>query len=173
MRTQFETVLKRFFYEHQTKTRSALRLTQAQMAKLLKMELRSYSDLDQCKSSCSALTLACYLIYCCEDPLSFLSDLHAAFKPLADIEPRGICLTSHNESISYRMPLQVTEIFMAIDGEHFPVCPRCNVTLERELVNYCERCGQKLDWLNYRKSAEAHRTQVRHSKQKHETKVNV
>lgn len=97
MRTQLESVLKQFFYEHQTKTRAQLRLTQAQMAQRLAMELRSYSDLDQCKSSCSALTLACYLIYCCEDPLAFLRELHMAFKPLIHAQPRGIPLISHND----------------------------------------------------------------------------
>ena len=152
MRTQYETILKQFFYEHQTKTRAELHLTQAQMAKLLKMELRSYSDLDQCKSSCSGLTLACYLVYCCDDPIRFLADLSEAFKPLTDTKPRNIRLEPNSEGLSYRFPLQVTEIFATDDGEHFPVCPRCKVTLEREFTRFCDRCGQKLDWFGFPKS---------------------
>lgn len=31
----------------------------------------------------------------------------------------------------------------------YPVCPNCGLTLEREFQNYCDRCGQKLDWRNY------------------------
>ena len=173
MRTQFETILKKLFYEHQTKTRAEMRLTQAQMAKLLKMELRSYSDLDQCKTSCSALTLACYLIYCCEDPISFLSDLHAAFKPLSDIEPKGLCPTPHSACLSYRMPLQVTEILVTADREYFPVCPRCGVTLEREYMRYCDRCGQKLDWFSFPKSAKIRPVQGKRSKQEREPDDNV
>lgn len=173
MRTQFESILKTFFYEHQTKTRAALHLTQAQMAKLLKMELRSYSDLDQCKSSCSALTLACYLIYCCENPISFLSDLHLAFKALSDMEPRFICLSPHSESLSYRLPLKVTEVLVTGDGEHFPVCPRCGITLEREFTRFCDRCGQKLDWINYPKSATVQSVRGKHAKQKNKSEVNV
>ena len=30
------------------------------------------------------------------------------------------------------------------------VCPSCHVTLEREFVAFCDRCGQRLDWENYR-----------------------
>ena len=35
----------------------------------------------------------------------------------------------------------------------FPVCPSCGHTLEREYQNYCDRCGQKLDWSNYNHAA--------------------
>lgn len=97
MRNQYETVLKKFFYEHQTKTRAKLQWTQAEMAEHLFMVLRSYSDLDQCKNSCSGLTLACYLIYCCEDPMSFLAGLYEAFKPLTDAKPRNVQLQSYKQ----------------------------------------------------------------------------
>ena len=30
------------------------------------------------------------------------------------------------------------------------ICPRCNVTMEREFIAYCDRCGQCLNWKNYR-----------------------
>ena len=30
------------------------------------------------------------------------------------------------------------------------ICPSCHVTLEREFMAYCDRCGQCLDWKNYR-----------------------
>lgn len=153
MRNQYETILKHFFFEHQTKTRAELQWTQAKMAERLCMELRSYSDLDQCKSSYSGLTLACYLIYCCEDPMAFLSGLYEAFKPLTDAKPRNVQLESHGENLSQRSTLQVTEILETADGECFPVCPRCKITLEREYMGFCDRCGQKLNWHGFPKSA--------------------
>lgn len=54
--------------------------TQSQMASLLIMDERSYVDLDHGKSCCSALTLALFLIYCCNDPVSFLNGLREAFE---------------------------------------------------------------------------------------------
>ena len=166
MRTDFETILKQFFYEHQTKTRAELCLTQAQMAKLLKMELRSYSDLDQRKSSCSALTLACYLIYCCKDPMAFLSGLHERFKPLSDAKPCVIFPSANSESCPFHIPLMVTEIVITGDGERFPVCPFCGMTLEREFLNYCDRCGQKLNWTSFPKSATVHTLRAGYANQK-------
>jgi len=57
--------------------------------------------------------------------------------------------------ISYREPMKVTQIkcyrsFNALSA--FPVCPRCQTTLEREYQHFCDRCGQKLSWRGYRKA---------------------
>ena len=32
------------------------------------------------------------------------------------------------------------------------VCPRCQTTMEREFMSFCDRCGQKLDWRGYKKA---------------------
>lgn len=32
------------------------------------------------------------------------------------------------------------------------LCPRCDITIDREFQKYCDRCGQKLDWIGYRKA---------------------
>ena len=50
------------------------------MAKLLAMDERSYVYLDHGKTGCSSLTLVRFLIYCCDDPALFLSDLKVAFE---------------------------------------------------------------------------------------------
>lgn len=50
------------------------------------------------------------------------------------------------EAISYRTPLPVTHIIEFSQGDFYPVCPRCDVSLEREYMAYCDRCGQKLSW---------------------------
>ncbi len=31
----------------------------------------------------------------------------------------------------------------------YPICPRCNISLEREFQAYCDRCGQCLDWSRF------------------------
>lgn len=41
----------------------------------------------------------------------------------------------------YRLPMRVKKF-----RRGFPVCPRCNTTIEREYQAYCDRCGQCLKW---------------------------
>ena len=31
---------------------------------------------------------------------------------------------------------------------YYYLCPRCNVPIDREYQKYCDRCGQKLDWIS-------------------------
>lgn len=53
---------------------------------------------------------------------------------------------------SYRRPMAVRElmVFPAIKQDtSFYVCPRCRVTMEREFMRYCDRCGQRLNWAHY------------------------
>lgn len=84
MRKIYFAVLKEYFHKRLIETRSAQKLTQAQMASCLEMDDRSYIDLDHGKSCCSSLTLALFLIYCCDDPLLYLQELRCAFKEAAD-----------------------------------------------------------------------------------------
>lgn len=46
----------------------------------------------------------------------------------------------------YRIPMPVKEIMQYKNGDCYPVCPRCAVTMEREYVHFCDRCGQMLAW---------------------------
>lgn len=50
------------------------------------------------------------------------------------------------DAISYRVPLEVTQIIKISDKLCFPVCPRCKVSIEREYMRFCDRCGQRLGW---------------------------
>ena len=55
---------------------------------------------------------------------------------------------------AYRLytPRAVTELrvfYTAFGTTGYYVCPGCGVTLEREFVNFCDRCGQRLDWDDY------------------------
>ena len=80
MRNLYHETLKTFFYSHLILQRDSLGMTQVQMARRLSMEERSYVSLEHGKTCCSGLTLAIYLIYCCDDPASYLSELRAAFE---------------------------------------------------------------------------------------------
>jgi len=56
------------------------------------------------------------------------------------------------EEMSFRRPMKVTQVRMfPLDGA-YPVCPQCNISLEREYQRFCDRCGQRLDWKNYKKA---------------------
>ena len=55
--------------------------------------------------------------------------------------------------VGYRVPMPVMEL-MVFRSNHgttgYYVCPRCKVTLDREFMSFCDRCGQHLDWHGYR-----------------------
>lgn len=49
----------------------------------------------------------------------------------------------------FRIPRPVTERMVFPDCRGAPsyyVCPRCGITLEREFMSFCDRCGQRLGW---------------------------
>ena len=52
---------------------------------------------------------------------------------------------------SYRIPMQVTHLRKYRTTAYY-ICPKCNITMEREFMAYCDRCGQRLSWKNYRKA---------------------
>lgn len=57
--------------------------------------------------------------------------------------------------MGYRQPMNITEImaFQSQFGETvYYVCPRCHITMEREYMAYCDRCGQRLGWKNHKKA---------------------
>ena len=53
------------------------------------------------------------------------------------------------DAMSYRIPRQVTKCRTYRKGDQatsYPVCPRCNISMDREYMAFCDRCGQKLAW---------------------------
>ena len=80
MRKTYQSILKTYFNHVLVRRRTELRMTQAQMAELLHMDDRSYIELDHGRSGCSALTLALYLVYLCEDVQIFTEGLRHAFR---------------------------------------------------------------------------------------------
>lgn len=49
------------------------------------------------------------------------------------------------EAGSYRRPCFVRESVHFSDTA-YPLCPRCRRPMEREYQQYCDRCGQALNW---------------------------
>ena len=35
---------------------------------------------------------------------------------------------------------------------YYYLCPRCDIPIDREFQKCCDRCGQQLDWIGYRKA---------------------
>ena len=75
MKKRYQSVMKQQFRDSLLRNRERLDLTQAKMAKKLLLEDRTYAALESGESCCGALTLALFLIYCCDDPETFLDDL--------------------------------------------------------------------------------------------------
>lgn len=49
------------------------------------------------------------------------------------------------DAVTYRIPLPVTKV-IAYTSATYPICPRCTLSLDREYMSFCDRCGQKLNW---------------------------
>lgn len=53
---------------------------------------------------------------------------------------------SEARELSFRVPMKVVDFKrFKVDG-CYSACPRCATTLDREYMNFCDRCGQKLEW---------------------------
>lgn len=79
MRKTYRDVLKKQFRIHLVHSRTANGLTQSQMVEMLSMDDQSYIDLHHGKTCCSAVTLALFPVYVCEDVQEFLEELRHAF----------------------------------------------------------------------------------------------
>ena len=57
--------------------------------------------------------------------------------------------------MTYRTPMMVDKaviIRKAFYDDLYYCCPRCQIFLARDFMAYCDRCGQCLDWSEYRKA---------------------
>ena len=62
---------------------------------------------------------------------------------------------SPTDALEYRRPMQVSEIMVissACGETGWAVCPRCGMTMDREFMSFCDRCGQRLGWSAYKKA---------------------
>lgn len=79
MRNYYQQILKAFFHHRVVQARKDLGFSQEEMAYRLAMATRTYVDLDHGRTSCSAVTLALFLVYVCNNPVEFLEELRYAF----------------------------------------------------------------------------------------------
>ncbi len=60
------------------------------------------------------------------------------------------------EMASFQIPMKVNEMVRFQTYAHqydlYYICPRCKISLERDFMSYCDRCGQRLDWKDYKKA---------------------
>lgn len=76
-----------------------------------------------------------------------------------DLTPNDLLIPAAvGKELAFREPMPVTHIrcfyYSSPDGlTTFPVCPRCGISLEREYQNYCDRCGQRLNWKDFSNTA--------------------
>ncbi len=50
------------------------------------------------------------------------------------------------------MKISVMKLFQPFQPQDgYYVCPRCGCLLDREFIRFCDRCGQRLDWSDYKK----------------------
>lgn len=148
MRHYYEEILKTFFHARLMKAKASLNWSQAKLAKILCMDSRSIVYLAHGDFCCSALSLAMFLIYCCENPLAFLDDLRKEFEGMAD-NHITTDYSAANHALSYRMSLQVFETAEDPNGSPLPICPRCGTLIHQKDSPYCLYCGQMLAWSNY------------------------
>ena len=53
------------------------------------------------------------------------------------------------DAITYRLPLPIKEVVVLKSGCCYPRCPRCGLSIEREYMRFCDRCGQRLEWREF------------------------
>ena len=53
-------------------------------------------------------------------------------------------------AVKYRLPMPVSQVLVFPSGDSYSICPRCDTTLDREYMRYCDRCGQHLSWKLFR-----------------------
>ena len=138
VRKIYQKILKRCFYDELVQARAIFGLTQSQMVARLIIDDRSYVDLDHGKTLCSGLTLAWYLSDACLDPIRFLWNFRREIEQKSAISDAGRLSTSINEAMSYRLPLSIKGKYVLANHDSYLICPRCNISLDREYVQYCD-----------------------------------
>ena len=80
MRKHIQNRLKEIFRIALIQTRDEGKLSQEEMAHRLAMATRSYIDLENETSCCSAVTFILFLLYVCPNPTAFLDKLRQAME---------------------------------------------------------------------------------------------
>jgi transcriptional regulator with XRE-family HTH domain len=81
--------------------------------------------------------------------LNMLENICSGF----EVNPDELLISEKSKSPDKATPMLVTKVFCydkTITTEHKPLCPNCNKLLERDNQAYCDKCGQRLSWRNYK-----------------------
>lgn len=54
--------------------------------------------------------------------------------------------------LTFRVPMRVTTVRLFQSGDTYAVCPKCQLSLTREFMAFCDVCGQKLSWRQFGKA---------------------
>ncbi len=68
----------------------------------------------------------------------------------------GLKVTPNDLLLARQQAMQVTQIrcYDCAQGRTgYPICPRCQQTIDREYQQHCDHCGQRLGWEGYRNAA--------------------
>lgn len=65
------------------------------------------------------------------------------------LKTKAAKLRNFFSAVSYRIPLSVKKMLLLNSGTSYPICPRCDHTVDREYIEFCDRCGQHLSWNQY------------------------
>lgn len=83
-----------------------------------------------------------YMVY----KIQYNKAFYAIVREIA-AEPEGSAMARiTRNAISYRKKMPVKQVLLLDNGDEHPICPRCGCTMEKEYQNYCDRCGQRLEW---------------------------
>ncbi|MCM1315231.1 MAG: helix-turn-helix domain-containing protein [Alistipes senegalensis] len=132
--------------------RGKLKITQSEMAELLHISPRAYANLETGKSYCNVITLIWLFGLNPNGCYEFIQSSHRELIGLDKHVLLNIPLSDIQETLVYRTPMKVTETRLLSNGDSFPMCPHCHSLLEWEYMNFCDCCGQALDWRGYRYS---------------------
>ena len=157
MQTEYQDILSELLRDYLLKYQEDLDLSDSQVAKIIGVTDEAYYDLLRGSLPCNNLALAGFLIYFCNNPSEFLTELRCAFDACAECNSnRQIQIADLLEKvISYRRPMKVRSVryYKSIPELYsFPLCPRCERPMNREYQAFCEHCGQALDWKQFSKA---------------------
>ena len=112
---------------------------------------------------CSTRTLQRYVEKGCDPPISVIRRMMSLYKfEFADLypdtpdeKPPPLKKNIFSQTECYRLPMPVTSVryYPACpELSTYPLCPRCDLPMEREYLRFCVHCGQALDWKVFSKA---------------------
>lgn len=81
--------------------------------------------------------------------ITVLENLCSAF----EVNPDELLVNSKSKTPDKSKPMQIKQVFCQDQFPHSihkPICPNCEKLLERDNQAYCDKCGQRLSWSNYK-----------------------